>query len=78
MVAAKPSLPRAVPPRAAADNVIATLLLVIPVPMAEVASEVTLVSTPPSVVVEETRGGKLPTTLGGGLHAPSLPSEPKS
>ena len=79
-MAAKPSLLGVVLPGVAADNVIAAamLLVVILVPMAEVASEVTLMAPRPPVVVEETRGGKLPTSSGGGLHDPSLPSEPKA
>ena len=74
------SLSGVVPPGATADNVIAaaTLLVAIPVPMMEVASEVTLVAPPPPVVVEEMRGGELPTSSGGGLHDPSLSSEPKA
>ena len=80
VAAAKPSVPGVVPLGAAADNVTATatLLAAILVPMAGVASEVTLAAPPPPVVVEETREGELPTSPGGGLHDLSLPSEPKA
>ncbi|XP_066373781.1 uncharacterized protein [Miscanthus floridulus] len=80
VAAAKPSLPGMVSPKAATDNVIAavTLLAAIPVPMVEATSEVTLTAPPSLVVVEETRGGELPTSPGGGLHDLSLPSEPKA
>ena len=80
MAAAKPSLPGVVPPRATVDNVTAaaTLLAAIPVPMAGVASEVTLVAPPSPVVVEEAREAELPISPGGGSHGLSLPSELKA
>jgi len=80
VAAANPFLLGVVPPGAAADNMtaVATLLAVIPVPMADVASEVTLVAPPPPVVVEETREGELPISSGGGPHGLSLSSEPKA
>ena len=59
MVAAKSSLPGAVPPGAAADKaaIEVSVLAAIPMSMAGVASKVTLVAPPPSVTVEETREG---------------------
>ena len=80
MAAAKPSVPGVVPLGAAADNLTATatLLAAILVPMAGVASEVTLAALPLPVVVEETREGELPISPGGGTHGLSLPSEPKA
>ena len=51
-----------------------TSLAAIPMPVVEV----TLAAPPLSVAVEETRGGELPTSPGGGLHDLSLPSEPKA
>jgi len=80
VAAVKPSLPGVVPPGVAADNVtaMAMLLAAIPMPMAGVASGVTLMAPPSPVVVEETREGKLPISPGGGLHDLSLPSEPKA
>ena len=80
MAAVKPSLLGLVPPGAAADNVTAaaTLLAAILVPMAGVASEVTLAAPPPPVAVEEMREGELPTSPSGGLHDLSLPLEPKA
>ena len=80
MAAVNPSLPWVVSPGSVAGMVaVAALALeVIPVLTAEVASKVTLVAPPPPVVVEETRGGEILTSLDGGLHDPSLPSEPKA
>ena len=80
MVAAKSSLPGAVPPGAAADKVVvaASVLAAILVPIAGVTSEVTLVAPPLPVAVEETREGELPISPGGGTHGLSLPSEPKA
>ena len=80
VAAAKPSVPGVVPPRAAADKAaaVASVLAAILVPMAGVASEVTLAAPPPLVVVEEMREDELPISLGGGTHGLSLPSEPKA
>ena len=80
VAAAMPSLLGVVPPGVAADNVtaMAMLLAAIPVPMAGVASEVTLAALPPPVAVEETREGELPISPGGGTHGLSLLSEPKA
>ena len=75
-----PSLPGVVPLESTADKaaVVASVLAAIPVPMAGVASEVTLVALPPPVAVEETREGELPISPGGGTHGLSLPSELKA
>ena len=80
VAAAKPSLLGAVPAGVAADKAVAaaSVLAVIPVPMAGVASEVTLTAPPPLVAVEETREGEFPISLSGGPHGLSLPSEPKA
>ena len=80
MAAAKPFLPRVVPPGAVADKAAAAaaVLAVIPMLMAGVASEVTLVAPPPPVAVEEMREGELPMSSGGGTHGLSLSSEPKA
>ena len=75
MAAAKPSLPGAASDKAAA---VASVLAAILVQMAGVASEVAVMAPPSPMVVEETREGELPISLGGGTHSVSLPSEPKA
>ena len=55
-----------------------SVLAAILMPMATVVSEVTLVASPPSVVVKEAKDTELPISPGGGLHDLSLPSEPKA
>jgi len=73
VVVVSPSLPRAV-----AATVTAAALAVIPVPMAEVTSEVTLAALPPPAAVEEEREIELPASPGGGLHGSPSWSEPKA
>ena len=48
--------------------VVATVMAVIPMVMAEVGLEVTFVVPPPTVVEEERRETGLPASLGGGAH----------
>jgi len=48
--------------------VAATVMVVIPVVMAEVGSEVTLAIPPPTATTEERRETGLPASLGGGTH----------
>ena len=69
-----------VPPGSAVDEaaVVAAALAAIPVPMVTMVSEVTLVASPPLVVVEEVRDTELPALLGGGLHGSPSWSEPKA
>ena len=57
---------------------VASMLAAIPVPMAMVVSEVTLVASPPPVVVEEARDTELPALPGGGSRGSPLPSKPKA
>ena len=80
----RPTLQRSlrgrVPPRAATDKAVAaaSVLVAILVPMAGVASKVTLAAPPTPVMVEEMREGELPISSGGGPHDLSLPSKPKA
>ena len=67
-----PSLPRAV---AVTVTTVASALVVILVPMAEVASKVTLAAPPPPIAVEEERETGLPASLGGGPHGSPSRSE---
>ena len=62
---------------AATVTAAASALAAIPVPMAEVTSEVTLAALPPPAMAEEERETELPTSSGGGLHGSPLWSEPK-
>ena len=68
VMAARPSVLWMVPSGSTVDEVaaVASVLAAILVPMAMVASEVTLAAPPPPVVVEQARETELPTLLGRG------------
>ena len=72
---ASPSLLGAV---AATVTAMAVALVAIPVPSAEVTSEVTLATIPKPAAAEEERETELPASPGGGLHGSPSWSEPKA
>ena len=80
MAVTRPSLTGVVPLGSATGMVVAvaSALVVIPVLTVGVASEVTLMAPPPSVVAEEERETELPVSRGGGMHGSPAWSEPKA
>ena len=75
MAAASPSLLGVV---AATVTAAAAALAAIPMPTAEVMSEVTLAALPPSAAAEEERETELLASPGGGLHGSPSWSERKA